>query len=340
MNTSRVHVLVVTYGDRWKFLSRVLEALLKEKEVVKIIVIDNASEGREEIMHMAEEREGRIIVLSQKENLGSAGGYAVGISYARKQDLDFLLLLDDDNVPESGVIKKYINAYKQHGGGKIIIGGNRISLKGSQEVFEGSVEIKKTFTFFSVFSVNKLIRFLSLLFSKNTKKVRYAAVQKDFIEIFAFGYGGAFIPRIAIIEAPLPDAKLFTYGDDMEYSWGLIKLGYRCFLEKNIAIKDIDLTFSQNDKISHLMDLFMSDITDSKVFYRMRNAAYISRKHTHQSTIVLALSITIWYSGLLLLFILRKRRFDTFQVRRAKLIAGALYLGFGGNLEKFKENNQ
>ena len=32
--------------------------------------------------------------------------------------------------------------------------------------------------------------------------------------------------RVAVREAPLPDASLILYGDDIEYSWGIKKLGY------------------------------------------------------------------------------------------------------------------
>ena len=95
----KVIAVVVTY-NRQELLSRCLDHLLAQtRPVDSLLVINNGStDGTEEMLS----RRG-IAVLSQ-ENVGSAGGWHVGIAHALALDFDAVWLMDDDGYPDSSAL--------------------------------------------------------------------------------------------------------------------------------------------------------------------------------------------------------------------------------------------
>jgi GT2 family glycosyltransferase len=328
--TKNVAVVTVTYGERWQFLSKVADSVINEKSLLKLVIIDNASLNKKEIDEYAEIHKDTVVVIRNEKNEGSAGGFAQGLSFVKDLDCEYILLLDDDNVAD-GAIPKFLEAILLHDK-KAILSGNRSSVGASTQDFflhpEKYVVGKRTL--FDIFSFDKIKNFFAM-FSSQQEHLKMHKI----VEVKSFAYGGAFIPKQALIDSPLPDKKLWTYCDDIAYSWGIIDRGYRCFAYFDIHIKDIDFTFSGANKNSHLVDLLLPQVSDVKVYYRMRNAVKISWDHSKQWKITLLLSVMIWYIGLLLLFIIKKRKFGMFQIKRAKLIATAFYRGLVGNMRPF-----
>ena len=106
MTNYSVCVVTVTYGDRLRFLSRVIERVLSFNNVVNVVVVNNASSCQ---MPATSEK---ITVLNNVENEGSAGGYHKGISYAFENvGCDFIWLLDDDNLPDDGCLDKLLQQW-------------------------------------------------------------------------------------------------------------------------------------------------------------------------------------------------------------------------------------
>lgn len=331
----KVAIVTVTYGSRWKYLSQVLEASCDDAHVAHIFVVNNKSENSEELHTYAYQHKDKITVINFDSNTGSANGFGTGLAAARDGGYDFVLLLDDDNVITKGVISDYITEYECLLNPQSIIVGNRVDLGSADEPFDSSrPPTQPTYSFFNVFSLAKVKRYASLLFRGTLKKSSPKKLL-DKVEVHAFAYGGAFIPRQALLDAPLPDSKLFLYGDDVAYSWGVLKAGYRAYLIRSLRIRDVDTTFSEKGNSSHLTDLFMPSVSDIKVYYRMRNAAYISWSYGEQLKVVLVLSIIVWYIGLLIIFLIKKRQFGTFQIRRAYLIAVAFTRGLRQDLRPF-----
>lgn len=330
-----VAIVTVTYGSRWKYLSQVLEAACGDTFVAQIFVVNNRSENSQELYAYVDQYKDRITVINFDSNTGSANGFGAGLAAARDKGYDFVLLLDDDNVITKGVIMGYMTEYESLPDKRSIIVGNRVDLGNADEPFDPTIPpTKATGTFFNVFSLDKVKRYVSLLLYSPSKKV----ISKELlerVEVHAFAYGGAFIPRQALLDAPLPNAKLFLYGDDVAYSWGVLKAGYRAYLIRGLQIRDVDTTFSEKGNSSHLVDLFLPSVSDVKVYYRMRNAVYISWSNGEQSKVLLLLSLTVWYIGLLSIFLIKKRRFGMFQVHRAYLIALAFIRGLRQDLRPF-----
>ncbi len=98
----KINVITVTYGDRFKFLKQVLDATVSDINVDKIILVDNGSLNKKEIdqyIDYTNINQQKIVLVRHTDNLGSAGGFKSGILEARKHVCDYVLFLDDDNVP-------------------------------------------------------------------------------------------------------------------------------------------------------------------------------------------------------------------------------------------------
>lgn len=81
-----------------------IDALLRQtRPLQEIIVVDNAStDGTSALLA---ERYPQVTVLRMHENLGAAGGWAAGLSYAAiEQGYDWIWTFDQDSVPESNAL--------------------------------------------------------------------------------------------------------------------------------------------------------------------------------------------------------------------------------------------
>lgn len=322
---TRVAVITVTYGDRWKYLFQVITKVIEEPFLSKLIIVDNGSCNTGEISSFVKKYGDRIVVLRQEVNLGSAGGFAAGLEYVRSLEIDFVLILDDDNVPEKDIIQKFLTISESFETKKIVLVANRPNLNNFEEYFykPRMLDTSPRNTFFEVFSFKKIQHFIAVFFSLSKKK----KISRDFIPIApneSFVYGGSFIPISAVRDAPLPDSSLVLYGDDIEYSWGIKKLGYESYVCADVKVYDVDLTFNGE---SHISGLFDKKTKAFKVFFRIRNMVRISIRNSHQNKIVLFLSILIWVIGLFFLGLF-KYGINKNYFNRVILIIKAVYCGY------------
>ena len=322
----KVTAVTIMYGDRWKFLSQVVTAVMRDPYIAKLIIVDNGAAIKGQIKEGVKQYMDRVVVLETGKNLGSAGGFAMGIEYARGTECDFVYILDDDSVPEDNSVSMFIELLKLFPDKKIVLSGNRHTVMNNKEVFYKTsiLDDSPRGTFFEVFSIRKVMNFLALLFIPNKTHLK----RGPFIPVIpteAFIYGGAFIPIEAVRAAPLPDASLFLYGDDIEYSWNIKKLGYVSYLGVLPRIHDVDHTFGENG--SHIFSQFDKKTLDFKVYYRLRNMVRLSVKHSHQGQIVLFLNILCWVLGLYFLGLLKVGPNVTY-FKRVALMAKAVYAGY------------
>jgi GT2 family glycosyltransferase len=321
---TKVVVLTVTYGKRWNFLSQVIERMINDPYVINIVIVDNGSQDKEEIQTAQLRHKEKLIVIRSEKNLGSAGGFALGIEKVREIECNFVFMLDDDNVPEVGAIEIFLQHIKRFNGEKVVIVGNRINIPGNEVSFQ-DISNATGFrgTFFEVFSFQKILHFVNLIVGKDKRRIvpNHASLC---VPNESFVYGGAFIPIEAVIKAPLPDKELVLYGDDIEYSWGIKKLGYASYVCRTPKIHDVDMSFGE---ASQVIGLFEPSAPSFKTYYRVRNMIRISRRNTYQNSISLFINIVVWVGGLCILGALRyginKNFFD-----RVNLIAQAVYGGY------------
>ena len=109
-------VVTVTYGNRWKYLSKMLDRILEMQEFfnINIVVVDNT--GHDNIVNLVKSKNKDIHIIDMHGNTGSAAGFKAGIKYAHRIICtDFVWLLDDDNLPERSSISSLLQEYENLG---------------------------------------------------------------------------------------------------------------------------------------------------------------------------------------------------------------------------------
>jgi GT2 family glycosyltransferase len=294
-----VAVLTVTYGKRWGLLSQVLERVFNDVHVSVCVVVDNGSSCARELGEAKIQYEGKLEIVRSEKNIGSAGGFALGLEKVRSLDCEYVLILDDDNLPDEGMIESFLKLKKTIPEEKVVLVGNRVDLPHNEDVFYGEATgpTEPKGTFFESITHEKLANFFRLLTHTQKKSAPHKEPRR-LVANESFVYGGAFIPIEAIRKAPLPDRNLVLYGDDIEYSWGIKRLGYASYVCFEPKIHDLEISFGEE---SQAVGLFDPHSHPFRVYYRMRNMVLISRRNTRQSKLTLFLLIALWVHALFLL---------------------------------------
>lgn len=99
--------LIVTY-NRLSDLKICVEAVRKQTyRGFNILVVNNGStDGTKEWLA----RQTDIITINQ-ENLGGAGGFYTGMKYMYDNGYEWLIMMDDDGIPDKDEIKNLIQSY-------------------------------------------------------------------------------------------------------------------------------------------------------------------------------------------------------------------------------------
>jgi GT2 family glycosyltransferase len=95
-------------------LPRQLTALLNQTHSLQeIIVVDNAS--TDSTRTLLASRYPQVTVLRMAENVGAAGAWAAGLSYAAGKRHDWVWTFDDDSVPDVGTLEALLQGLKMSG---------------------------------------------------------------------------------------------------------------------------------------------------------------------------------------------------------------------------------
>jgi GT2 family glycosyltransferase len=326
MTSNNVTIVTVTYGDRWKFLSQVLDSVINDDLVSRIIIVDNASRNRDDLVRIQELHKNKVEVIANEKNMGSAGGFAQGLERARTIDCQFVLMLDDDNVLEKDGVSMLLERHF-YLNGKRVVSCMRPDILDS--VFFRNPPhyqvLKKTL--FDVWNFGKIRNLFFKVMHQNLSSTD--PYYYPIVPVQGFAYGGTLLPIEAVREASLPDRGLVLYGDDVEYSWGVLDKGYTLYLSERPAIRDVDLSFEEGD---HIAGLFNPTSSVFKVYFRIRNMVLISKRNTTQSSFALASSIVVWVGVLFLIGLLRYGPTKG-VLQRILLIVQAAFHGYNGNMQ-------
>lgn len=89
-----------------------LEKLDTKNIDLEIIVVDNAS--TEPLTLSEKEKKDGIILLRSEENRGFSGGNNMGIAYALKTGVDYIMLLNNDTYVDKNLLQECIKAFSAH----------------------------------------------------------------------------------------------------------------------------------------------------------------------------------------------------------------------------------
>ena len=106
-NNVKIIVLIVTYNPNIKAFKETLRCVVNTAE--KVLIIDNASKNLSEINDLTSQFK-NISIIKNEKNLGISKPYNTAISFARENNYDALLLLDQDSI----LCDNFVSEYRKH----------------------------------------------------------------------------------------------------------------------------------------------------------------------------------------------------------------------------------
>jgi GT2 family glycosyltransferase len=324
-----VSVVTVTYGERWALLVQMLKRLESDSAVDRIIVVENSTVASV-TPRVAEAGFRKVIVVKSRLNLGSAGGFKLGLEEAKTYHPTWIWLLDDDNLPESTALETILNSatgLDESARGRTAFAALRPALH--RDLVAG-VEVRRCYpphSSFCGFHVADLPRKIwRRLHRRGTPGGKLPAR----ISVPYVPYGGLFFNSLLLDNIGMPNEALILYADDTEFSHRIIKAGGCIWLLRDAKIIELEQSWSSKAPGSSF-ERWLNSGSDLQVFYGARNRANFDRNTWLHSRTMYAIN-RLTYLVLLRLFALR-----THTGARYKLFHRAVSLGEQGHLGMSKE---
>jgi len=204
----KVFIIVINWNQQEDTVRclKSLESLdYKNRDVV---LIDNGS--RDGSPDRIKEQFPRITLIKNKENIGFAAGNNVGIRHALSQGADYILLLNNDTIVDSSVLKELINVAESDE--KIgVVGAVNYSFEDRKKV----VMLSISFNWFTGF----------------TKKEDLDAISRGVIteprQVHGVTGSSLLIKRAVVGKIGLLDSRFFIYYEDTDWCMRARKAGYK-----------------------------------------------------------------------------------------------------------------
>lgn len=203
MSGSTKVVAVVVTWNRKDLLARNLRAVMAQSRPVdEILVIDNASSDGTPEMLAAEFPQVRVIRLAG--NAGAAGGMHVGVREGLALGADWLWLMDDDGVPSRTCLAVLMNVTARE---KAALVGPLI--RDSERPDELAFPPPDA-------NLPRAVEALKRTIGAEWLPTRLAGL-----------WNGVLLSGAAARKVGLPKPEMFIWGEEHEYSYRLVKAGYR-----------------------------------------------------------------------------------------------------------------
>lgn len=190
-NVKDTLAVVVTY-NRLRDLKVCIQALRQQSyKNLDILVVNNgSSDGTRE--WITEQHD--LFIINQK-NLGGAGGFYAGMSYMMSHGYEWLVLMDDDGVPDKNEIKNLIESYP--------------TIKGrvGRDVILNALVVNK--------DDHEHVSFSWARNSGRSNEVKKLIKEPFFNDIHP--YNGTLIKRSIVERIGLIKKEMFIWGDEKEY---------------------------------------------------------------------------------------------------------------------------
>jgi GT2 family glycosyltransferase len=240
----KVAVVILTYNRIEVSKSCILSVLKSKYPNYVVIVVDNAStDGTPDVI---KSEFPFIRLIRSDENLGYTGGNNIGISYAiKKEDCDYILILNDDTVVESNLINELVDV--------------------AEKWPKTGIASPKTVFF------EKPNRLIQAYGNRNF----YLGVQSQSLfgkrvpEEIGLVRGTCFLIKKQLIEKiGLMDENFFLYFDEADLSYRVRKAGFR-------------IIYTPSARVYHKRDprWVSGKITPVVLYYSTRNELIFARKH-------------------------------------------------------------
>lgn len=115
-NMEKVCVVIVLYNDHNEFRNCLMSLERQSRIIDHYIFIDNSNDEfsklNKEVISSIELSPDRVTYVSNKENRGSAFGFALGMWIALQNNFDLIWLNDQDGVADKNCLEKIVESYE------------------------------------------------------------------------------------------------------------------------------------------------------------------------------------------------------------------------------------
>jgi len=336
-----VCTIILAYGARTEQLKKVIAGVFEQKTGY-VLVVANAVTNKTHQM-LADLKNiyiDRLEIVKSDENLGSAGGYALGLSTAIKNTYEYFWLLDDDNLPQKGAMAALLDAFSFHQQSikkrELVLLSHRESLPEIKDIaqkrYERSLPLTASFIGFHIFNLCQA--FCSMLSLNNPKAPTGLNNGKEMIRLSWAPYGGLFFHKDAIKTLGFPDPLFFLYADDFAYTLNFTLKGGNLLLVPNSRIMDIEPAWNATGGKTSNIHRRLNVLSSEKTYYEVRNRIYIGRTMFPGHRLMYFLNKWVYLTLLGLLALYYRRG------KRLKLILRAVSDGEQGRLGKRNFDNE
>lgn len=267
---SGVCAITVTYGDRFdRYCRSTIEHALAAG-AARIVVVDNGSphSNANSIRQFAGSHP-EILVITNEENRGSAGGFGTGLLAAARTGLDFYWLLDDDNLVGPSALKDLLEIQSL---AAVRFDNELVAVCAARNLNSFHTRIRSGRRAGSVYP--PVGAFLSFDFLTYLKRRAPSAgrVPGAFEPIPYAPYGGLLFRRELLDRVGLPYPELILYADDTHWTSRMVALGHPLVLATDVEVTDADskwLTGGSNSVSSS-----MSSQSRDRLYLSTRNQAW------------------------------------------------------------------
>jgi len=305
-------VVTVTYGERWRFLRRVLSAA-KEQGASRAVVIDNGSS--QDITSLARTEFGDFArVVRSEKNTGSAGGYRLGLETALYlPETKLLFLLDDDNKPLPGCLAALCAELNSAG-----VPPDKLAAAAFRPGHTSGKVRPSAYQSFRLTSLPELVG----------KRIWRGTRPQSPFALDAAPYGGLLFHKTVCERYGLPDQRLILYADDTEFTYRITRGGGKIIAVPGAEIEELVTSWTIRPKFARTGQLRGPD---AKLFYRARNRAYFETHCVKHNRFFRKINGAVYLTLIGLAALLTK------NVPRLRLLLSAIKQGEAGKLGEVEE---
>lgn len=296
-------ILIVTYGDHRKYLVESLQAINKfSKYIENIIIVQNGIEYdlNKFVDSIGVTKDIQMHLLCNRKNLGSAGGFRMGIEEFLNIQGKKLLIMDDDSyIPENSFSELQqldMSSIKKIYGDKIAISMYRPYHDTDKKIF------KRDYDNNSTFYDNTVYRF-SVMHKFHLKSERRERIMPNIAENYIVPYSGLVVERKDLLNIEKVDTDYFVYGDDSRFTARLSQSGVRILTLEKIYSKDLEYSWYQNKDQSlrgkNVVEIMLRTKNAANIwrpFYQVRNGVCNSRKVFKKNSLIYWLNFLVFLS--------------------------------------------
>jgi GT2 family glycosyltransferase len=341
-----VAVAIVTYGDRARFLSEVLEGVFSQTascQIGRVVICDNGAGAESKVLlaNLALQRP-TLRVVTLPNNSGSARGFGEAIREAAASGCELVWCLDDDNKPYPDTLERLLNVLDSVEPGAALLSLRDNHLPQVRLARGASVEEafgrQHSFLSFSILDIPSEIR--KRLLADKAEGSRTFVTKP--IRVPCAPYGGFLFRAKQVAEIGLPELAFYPYHDD-EFTMRFVRRGYPIYLVPDSKTRDLEGSWhsSQPSRNPWVSSKLLSDAEAHsfvRQFYSVRNRAFVESRSLGWGR-----NASYWVntaSYLFLLFVealLLKAAGQRGPWLSFKIIVGAAQRGWRGRLGRISE---